>query len=564
MPPDLVGARYRLGQPLGSGGMGKVWEAEDTVLQRAVAIKAVDLPPHLDDDDRQSLRTRVLREARAAARIDHPASVRVFDVVDDGHRLHVVMELVRAPTLRAVVSRDGPLSPARAAAMGLGVLAALEAAHSAGIVHRDIKPANVMMLDDGTVKLADFGIASVKDDTRITAAGLVLGTPSYMAPEQASGQPAGPPADLWGLGALLYFAVEGVAPFERGEALPTLNAVLHDEPRPMTQADGLSSPVHALLAKAPEDRPAIAEVRAALETVAGTSPRAAEAAETAAAAAAATASARRTAVMPAAGAPVRVAGGTPSPPPPPAPHPGSPPRARRSSPPHMAPTAGRPPTAWAWLGGLAAVAVVAIVAGLALANSDDGRSPSAEDGAPTTSPERGQAAPAQADVSTTTVGNPSKGPATTAPSGLRPDGVPGDWAQYRNESTGYSIWYPPSWNPRSQGDSRTDFVDPATGDYLRVDYVQPPGDDPVKAWKDAAKTFARAHPDYSEIRIDKASYRDFDAAIWEYTYEGRHATNLGFITGDYGFALNFQTGVQRWDERQDVRRAFEAGFTPPS
>ncbi|MGI9121163.1 MAG: protein kinase domain-containing protein [Acidimicrobiales bacterium] len=552
MPPDLVGARYRLGQPLGSGGMGKVWEAEDTVLQRAVAVKAVDLPPHLDDDDRQSLRTRVLREARAAARIDHPASVRVFDVVDDGHRLHVVMELVRAPTLRAVVSRDGPLSPARAATVGLGVLDALEAAHSAGIVHRDVKPANVMMLDDGSVKLADFGIASVKDDTRITAAGLVLGTPSYMAPEQARGQPAGPPADLWGLGALLYFAVEGVAPFERGEALPTLNAVLHDEPRPMARADGLASPVHALLAKAPEDRPAIAQVRAALETVAGVSSPAA---------AAVTASDRSTAVMPAAGAPVRAGDDTPSPPFPPGPPRGSSPRRRRSAQPDMAPAAGRPPSAWAWLAGLAAVAVVAVVAGLALAGSDNTRSPSADPATSTTSPAPGQGAPAQGDASATTTA--PEGPTTTAPSGPRPDGVPADWAQFRERSTGYSIWHPPSWNPQPQGDSRTDFVDPATGDYLRVDYVQPPGDDPVKAWKDAAKTFARAHPDYSEIRIDKASYRDFDAAIWEYTYEGRHATNLGFVSGDYGFALNFQTGAQRWDERQYIRQAFEAGFTPP-
>lgn len=226
--------------------------------------------------------------------------------------------------------------------------------------------------------------------------------------------------------------------------------------------------------------------------------------------------------------------------------------------------AGRPPAAWAWLAGLAAVAVVAIVAGLALANSDDGRSPSADSGASTTSPEPGPAAPSEGEASTTTAGNGSEGQTTTVPSGPRPDGVPGDWVQYRDESTGYALWHPPSWRAQPQGDSRTDFVDPATGDYLRVDYVQPPGDDPVKAWKDAAKVFARAHPDYSEIGIDKASYRDLDAAIWEYTYEGRHATNLGFITGDYGFALNFQTGAQRWDERQEIRQAFEASFLPPS
>ncbi|MDP9453842.1 MAG: serine/threonine protein kinase, partial [Actinomycetota bacterium] len=279
MPDELVGGRYRLGRPLGAGGMGRVWEATDTVLERPVAVKAVDLPPHLDGDDRQSLRTRVLREARAAARIDHPSSVRVFDVLEDHGRLHVIMELVRAPTLDTVVAEQGPLDPPRVATLGLGVLGALEAAHAAGIVHRDVKPANVMMLDDGGIKLADFGIASVKDDTRITAAGLVLGTPSYMSPEQAAGRAAGGPADLWGLGALLYFAVEGVAPFERGEALPTLNAVLHDPPRPMERADGLAPAVTALLAKAPEERATAAQSRAALERVArGAEPTASPAA----------------------------------------------------------------------------------------------------------------------------------------------------------------------------------------------------------------------------------------------------------------------------------------------
>ncbi|MDP8987276.1 MAG: serine/threonine protein kinase, partial [Actinomycetota bacterium] len=241
--PGLVGGRYRLGRRLGAGGMGQVWEGEDTILQRPVAVKAVDLPSHLDDDDRHALRSRVLREARSAARIDHPATVRVFDVVDEGGRLYVVMELVRAPTLAQVVEERGPLSVPEAAAVGLGVLGALEAAHRAGIVHRDVKPGNVMMLEDGGVKLADFGIASVKDDTRITSTGLVLGTPSYMAPEQATGRPTEAPADLWGLGALLYYSLEGVPPFDRGEALPTLNAVLHEPPRPMERADGLEPTV---------------------------------------------------------------------------------------------------------------------------------------------------------------------------------------------------------------------------------------------------------------------------------------------------------------------------------
>ncbi|MDP8987549.1 MAG: hypothetical protein M3N11_04285, partial [Actinomycetota bacterium] len=146
----------------------------------------------------------------------------------------------------------------------------------------------------------------------------------------------------------------------------------------------------------------------------------------------------------------------------------------------------------------------------------------------------------------------------------RPEGVPGDWLPYRHEATGYTIWHPPSWAPRSGPGRATDFVDAGTGDYLRVDYVRPPGDDPVAAWEQASAGFAQRYGDYREIRIEPTEYQGYDAAIWEYTYQGQHATNLGFVAGDYGFALNFQTAQDRWNARQDVRRAFEAGFRPPA
>ncbi len=536
--PGLVGGRYRLGRRLGTGGMGVVWEGEDTVLQRPVAVKAVDLPSHLTDDDRHSLRSRVLREARAAARIDHPATVRVFDVVDDGGRLYVVMELVRAPTLAEVVEERGPLSAPDAATLGLGVLGALEAAHQAGIVHRDVKPGNVMMLEDGGVKLADFGIASVKDDTRITSAGLVLGTPSYMAPEQATGQPTEAPADLWGLGALLYYGVEGVPPFDRGEALPTLNAVLHDAPRPMERADGLEPTVTALLDKDPARRLSASQARKALQDVAG---RRAAAPTTVAAPASATA------VLPAQ-------------------EPAPPPQRRAAPPPPPRPAPAPDKSGWGWLGALAAVIVLVALAAVALANAgDDG----AEEVAP--GPETTAAAPddtVEPEAPPATKAPPE--PATTAPQPTtksepdvpRPDGVPGDWVVYRDRATGYTVWHPPSWAPRSGPGRATDFRD-SSGDYLRVDYVQPPGDDPVADWERSSASFAQRYDDYEEIRIERSEYQGFEAAIWEYTYQGQHATNLGFVTGDYGFALNFQTAADRWDERQDVRRAFEAGFRPP-
>ncbi len=545
MAVDLIGGRYRLGEPLGQGGMGRVWQAEDTVLQRAVAVKAVDLPAHLADDDREGLRTRVLREARAAARIDHPSSVRVFDVLEDGDRIHVVMELVAAPTLELVVTRSGPLDPAQAASLGLGVLGALEAAHAAGVVHRDVKPSNVMMLDDGGVKLADFGIASAKDDTRITAAGLVLGTPSYMAPEQAAGRATGPPADLWGLGALLYFAVEGVTPFERGDALPTLNAVLHDPPRPMERADGLAPAVMALLAKVPEERATAAQSRLALQQVAH--PPQASTTVTSAAAAG------RTSVMPPAGG----AGDGPS---------------RRGEPPAAAPrplppvgrdtavTQGR-----GWLVALATVALVAVIAlvtGLNLGNEDGVEDPGLATGPTTTEP----ASPAPSEVPSEPADDtpPETTPAPEAPgqgrSDEQPRGVPDDWVSFRNDRVGYTIWHPSSWEPQPGPGGSTDFRDPTTGDYLRVDSVNKPGDDPVEAWEAASASFADRYDDYDELNIAATEYQGFDAAIWEYTYQGLHATNLGFVTPDRGYALNFQTIEGRWDDRQDIRDAFKSGF----
>ncbi len=551
---DLVGNRYRLGRPLGAGGMGRVWEATDTVLERSVAVKAVDLPPHLDHDDRQSLRTRVLREARAAARIDHPSSVRVFDVLEDDGRLHVVMELVRAPTLEALVAEQGPQAAPRVAAMGLGVLGALEAAHAAGIVHRDVKPANVMMLDDGGVKLADFGIASVKDDTRITAAGLVLGTPSYMSPEQAVGRHTGPPADLWGLGALLYYAVEGVAPFERGDALPTLNAVLHDPPRPMERADGLAPAITALLTKDPEARATAPQSRAALERLTrGEAPVTRPSGSGA------------TAVMPAAAAP-----GPPGPPPA-APKRRRPPPTTSPSPPPPSPT--RSPgsgAGWGWLAGLALVtlvAVLALVAGLNLGTDDERAS---TDAGPETSVSEGTETPEEPaatdppDEDDGDAGEGGEAPSTEAPRvdpGVeRPERVPGNWTLHADPSGRYTIWHPPSWSPSGGPGNSTDFVDRATGDYLRVDFVSEPGEDPVEAWEDASERFADRYDSYEEIDIEATEYRGFDAAVWEYTYEGQHATNLGVVTDDLGFALNFQTDEDRWDDRQDVRRAFEAGF----
>ena len=251
----IVAGRYDLEDQLGRGGMGVVWRANDTLLKRKVAIKEVRLPDTLPESEQASMQARALREARAAARIGHPAAVTVFDVHKEDGRAFIVMELVDAPTLEEMVRTQGPLTPEKTAEVALGILSALEAAHQQGIVHRDVKPANVMVLSDGRVKLADFGIASLKDDPKITATGLVLGSPSFMSPEQAEGHRSGAEADLWALGATMFFAVDGSPPFDKGQPIPTLTAVLHDDMPTPARAGHLEPVIRALLRKSPGDRP---------------------------------------------------------------------------------------------------------------------------------------------------------------------------------------------------------------------------------------------------------------------------------------------------------------------
>jgi len=214
-PPAVVADRYRLIAPLGQGGMGRVWRATDVVLHRDVAIKELVPPPGLTPGERQEMRERSLREARAIARLNNVNVVRVFDVLRTDADPWIVMEYVPSRSLQDTLAAEGPFNPVRAAEIGLGVLGALRAAHRAGVVHRDVKPGNVLIGADGRVVLTDFGLATVPGDPNVTRTGLVLGSPAYIAPERAREGTAGPAADLWSLGATLYAAVEGASPFAR-------------------------------------------------------------------------------------------------------------------------------------------------------------------------------------------------------------------------------------------------------------------------------------------------------------------------------------------------------------
>src|SRR6266516_4901762 len=266
-----IAGRYLLGGELGHGGMGTVWRATDELLGREVAVKEIELPAAVtapgqgQSQDAATVRARVLREARAAARLNHQGIVTVHDVLDAPDRLFIVMELVEAPSLAGVVAKEGPLPPARVARIGLGLVDALEAAHAAGIVHRDVKPGNVLLLPGDQVKLADFGIAAIQGDPQLTASRMVLGSPAFMAPEQAGAQPVGPPADYWALGATLYFSVEGRPPFPREHPVAVLAAIIHQQPAPTRHAGPLAPVISALLAKSPEARPSGARLRGLLQ-----------------------------------------------------------------------------------------------------------------------------------------------------------------------------------------------------------------------------------------------------------------------------------------------------------
>ena len=265
----LVGDRYRLEGVLGRGGMGTVWRGRDETLGRPVAVKELRFPSSVDDDERQRLITRTRREAEAIARIRSGSAVTVFDVVDEDDRPWIVMELVEGCSLADHIRNDGPLTPRRAAEVGLAVLDVLRAAHREGILHRDVKPSNVL-LEEGTrrVVLTDFGIAKVEGDPSITSTGMLVGAPSYISPERARGKPPGPPADLWSLGGLLYAAVEGRPPYDKGSALSTLTAVM-TEPLPAPEKAGeLTEVLHGLLEKNPEERLDVDGAHALLEAVA--------------------------------------------------------------------------------------------------------------------------------------------------------------------------------------------------------------------------------------------------------------------------------------------------------
>ncbi len=257
----LIAGRYRLRHVLGRGSMGTVWAAHDEVLRRDVAVKEVLVPPGMPDVEADLLRERTLREARSVAQLAHPNVVTLYDVAQVDGDPYVVMELVPSESLADLVRQRGPLTAEQGAVVADAVAAALQAAHRAGITHRDVKPGNVLVADDGRVKLTDFGIARNVAEATLTGRGIALGTPAFIAPEVAAGGAVSQAADQWSLGATLFAAMTGQQPYEGTNVMQTIHLVINGEAPPASACGELETVVAGLMAKDPETRMSLSDVR---------------------------------------------------------------------------------------------------------------------------------------------------------------------------------------------------------------------------------------------------------------------------------------------------------------
>jgi tRNA A-37 threonylcarbamoyl transferase component Bud32 len=574
----VLADRYRLGDVLGKGGMGTVWRAVDETLGRNVAVKELRFPGNVDEEEKRRLVTRTLREAKATARIRNTGAITVFDVVKEDDRPWIVMELVEGRSLSDAIREDGPLTPKRAAEVGLVLLDVLKAAHAEGILHRDVKPSNVLLADDGRVVLGDFGIAQIDGDPSVTSTGMLVGAPSYISPERARGQKPGPPADLWSLGALLYASVEGHPPYDKGSAIATLTAVMTEPVGTMRNAGPLAEVITGLLAKDPDLRLDDAGARRLLNDVAHAPDRPVAAAP----------DPTRTTVLPVDPQP------TPT---------DAPPAARQAAvdqararealrslrkatdrPDKKAPgpapagvaSAPRVPLTDLVPRRTLVIVVVAVVLallgtviGVVIAHSGGGGGDSkngtkgkggthgATSSTPTgnsgtgkesaTGKDSGDAAQAPSTAATT----PSAPGGTTAPGGTEA-ALPAGWHVYK-DSEGFSIALPKGW--QRVGDNGhgvgSRFKGPGAASLL-VDWTHTPGKSALGAWRTDERQESPTMDDYHRVKLATVHYRDYGAADWEFTRRDHgaavHILDRGMVTGPHhGYALMYTTPADGWD-----------------
>jgi serine/threonine protein kinase len=515
-----VGNRYELLSRLGQGGMGTVWRAHDELLGRDVAIKEVLLPPELGEDERGARHARTIREARSAARLNHPGAVTVHDVIEDEGRPWIVMELVSAPSLQSVIDGEGPLAPQRVAALGRQTLAALRAAHAAGIVHRDIKPSNVLVADGDRAVVTDFGIAALEGDATLTGTGVLIGSPAYIAPERARGERAGPAGDLWSLGATLYAAVEGRSPFERSGPVSTIAAIIAEDAPPPRHAGPLAPVLAGLLRRDPADRMTAAEAdRMLAQVIAGTLPDVAGR----------PLAMPRTPTQPAVAAHEKTTRSTMIAPPP---EPAAPARGN-----------GLLMLAGALAGALVITAFGAVwLLGRTSARQTPAAASSAAT-APTNRPELNRTSPligrnsARTSSPTTDADQSSSVPAASPPD---------NWAT-KNED-GFSISVPSSWRRHSDGDN-VFYQDQSTRYLLQVG-TTPWNSDPQTEARSASNDIARSFSGYRESSITPTTYLGVPAADLEFAYDRSTGTERAidrfFQVGGRSYAIFFRMPADQW------------------
>ncbi|GAA2707662.1 hypothetical protein GCM10010315_02610 [Streptomyces luteosporeus] len=544
--------------------MGTVWRAEDELLGRQVAVKRLHVPLGLQEDELVTLHERTRREARSAARINHPNVVVVHDVVDDGGLPCIVMEYVPSTTL-ADVLKQRPVTPPEAARIGRGMIAALRAAHAAGVLHRDVKPGNVLLGHDGRVVLTDFGIAQSTGTSTLTKTGEMVGSIDYIAPERVKGAKPGPAADLWALGATLYQALEGRPPFRKDTAVETAYSIAVDPLPPLRRAGELTRLVERLLAKDPALRPPAELVEQILREPA------AEAATTAHPQGFDTpvesAPARRPEPAPEPD-PVPAPTATappPAPAPAPAPEPETvtvPPAAADPAGPAgatgptrtaVAPVPAAPPRRRAlWWGGAVAVVAAMLAAGAYVLLPQDGD-------------DRGEDTPASPAPAT-------KSPQpSTSPSASSAPPVPKGYHLVDDQKTGVAFPVPDGWQRRDVPDSNgVVYVDPSGLLRLEVAVLDLATNDPLQHWKDDEAESVRKGklPGYDRKRMQSTVFRDRPAALWEFTFKGRarefRAVDLGFgRPGGNEYALYLSAPSADWDKHKKVFDVVRDGLRLP-
>jgi eukaryotic-like serine/threonine-protein kinase len=584
MQGQLVSGRYRLTDTIGSGGMGRVWRAHDEVLHRAVAIKELTAALYVSESDQERLLARTRAEARAAARINHSAVVTVHDVLEHDGRPWIVMELVEGHSLADAVKERGRVEPTEAARIGLWVLRALRAAHSAGVLHRDIKPGNVLLAEDGRVLLTDFGIAQIEGDTTITRTGEVVGSVDYLAPERVRGHDPGPSSDLWALGATLYTAVEGRSPFRRTSPLTTMQAVVDEEPAEPRSAGPLTPVITALLRKDPAMRPDAAEAEQMLaEAAEGRRPRSAQAyvptqhtgygpeAHTGYGPEAHTGYGPEAHIGPAftgAHTGAQTAASTPYPPM------TGPTRVGTPHATGSGPTSGHQPQP-VWPSRRRRLRTFALVVALA-AIVAGGTAVALQRWAPGANGSTSSSvvpSPALTRSETTAGGVPSPAPTrseTTA------GGVPTSWER-KVDPLGFSIHLPKGWtrqNPQDGGELQQIDYSPDNGVHfvrIAVD-TSPDFADSFDHQRDLEQQVRQQLVDYRTVSLEKNIYRDRQGSLWEYTWTAlakdppyvagpRRAIDQAYMDRDgTEYAILMSTPAEDWDITRDQFRAVLQGW----